>query len=382
MDRNSAVRMRTCSSKTAAAVAKASGSLSPHSPQRMSGVSESGKRPTSVSTVEKGRPASMLAAISPQSCAKYLSRAASATRRSDSGSGTRYVSNMDSKRENSATAVHCQNSPKTGMAQISRRQAGRLTDHRTSTIPLASNTTLALGAVNAEGTASAANLTARLDTSLITANGAGSFSVGTADISVPIAVARCTLATCPGNVNSGLADGPYAALDVGIAPVDSDGVSTVLDLDLNADATPDRTQVNSASTDIRYGRIKLSNAFGSELLSLPLTATAQYWDGNDFITNILDDESQFNTQLAPTGNLQAVIAKAPLALGNINAAPAGVIAFTNGVAAFRLLAPNVAGSANLSIMNTHNYLLPSVAGRATFGVYKGANEIIYMRENY
>jgi len=245
--------------------------------------------------------------------------------------------------------------------------------------PLASGSTLALGAVDATVPI---DLTERLDTSLITTNGAGSFSAGTADMIVPIAVARCTLGTCSSNVNSGLADGPYTTLDVGIAPVDSDGVSTVPDLDLNADGIVDRTQVNSANTEVRYGRIKLSNAFGSELLSLPLTATAQYWNGSDFITNILDDESQFNTQLSPTGNLQAVIAKGPLVLGNINASPAGAVIFTNGIAAFRLLAPNVAGSANLSIINTHNYLLPSVAGRATFGVYKGANEIIYMRENY
>jgi hypothetical protein len=74
----------------------------------------------------------------------------------------------------------------------------------------------------------------------------------------------------------------------------------------------------------------------------------------------------------------------------IGSANAGAITVAGGVGSFVLKRPGVSGSADIS-MSAPVYLQagsngggtnPSVAGRATFGVYKGANEFIYLRETY
>jgi hypothetical protein len=43
-----------------------------------------------------------------------------------------------------------------------------------------------------------------------------------------------------------------------------------------------------ASTEARFGRLRLGNATGSELLDLPLAIDLQYWSGNGFATNAAD----------------------------------------------------------------------------------------------
>jgi hypothetical protein len=245
--------------------------------------------------------------------------------------------------------------------------------------PAAAGNPLALGAL--DNAATRTPLTARLDTSL---PATGSFAAGAASVSAPLGITRCTAVTCPANTNPNLEDGPYAMLDIGIAPVDSDGVAmAAYDLDTTnvLPTTDDHTRVGR--TEVRYGRLKLANAFGSELLSLPIVATVQYWDGAGYATSATDSATQFNTNLSGAGgNVQADNFKPPLALGNLSVVAPGPVTFANGVKTFTLAAPNVAGSADLTIINAPGYLLPGITGRATFGVYKGANEFIYLRENY
>lgn len=43
-----------------------------------------------------------------------------------------------------------------------------------------------------------------------------------------------------------------------------------------------------AGAEFRYGRLRLANATGSELLALPVPLTAQYWDGRGFVANPAD----------------------------------------------------------------------------------------------
>jgi hypothetical protein len=205
---------------------------------------------------------------------------------------------------------------------------------------------------------------------------AGSFASGVATgITVPLTVYRGAAAV-----------GPFAALNIGVAPVDSDSVTTVYDLDtVNTPVAvaSNHTNLNlSVPGDLLYGRIKLSNAYGSELLSLPITATVQYWNGS-YVTSSTDSATQFNTKLfAAGGNVQPTIVKGPLALANVSVVTPGTVTFANGINTFILAAPTVTGSVDLNIVTAPSYLLPSTTGRATFSVYKGANEFIYQRENY
>ena len=140
------------------------------------------------------------------------------------------------------------------------------------------------------------------------------------------------------------------------------------------------------------GRIKITNAYGSELLPLTLTATAQYYQSlaAGWVTSATDNVTLFNTALSPAGNLVATIIKGPLAaVSVVGPAPAAV---SGGVRPITLAAPGLGntGAADLSL-TAPGYMLggsngagvsPSVPGRATFGVYKGNNPYIYQREAY
>jgi len=136
------------------------------------------------------------------------------------------------------------------------------------------------------------------------------------------------------------------------------------------------------------GKVKISNAYGSEVLPLPLTATVQYWNGTSWVTSSTDSLTQFNTNLQPTGNIVATII-AGLGSG-VSVATPGVVSVVGGIKTITLNKPLLPGTVDISL-NAPPYLLggsngagvnPSVPGRATFGVYKGANEFIYLRENY
>lgn len=194
-------------------------------------------------------------------------------------------------------------------------------------------------------------------------------------------------------------DGPYESFRLGVLPLDSDGV-TLRVADFNLDTTVpadgnDRVQVGSSI--VRFGRLKLSNAHGSELLRLPIPIQAQYWEGTAFVTNTADN----CTSLA-AGNIGITTT-----LSGITATTGG--AFVSGVGTLSLSKPSPTatgyadvcvdlgpdpgvGTACSAAMANRIYLQGQWApganydndpvARATYGVYKGATEFIYMRENY
>ena len=234
------------------------------------------------------------------------------------------------------------------------------------------------GAVNA-GT----RLTPRLDLSLLPT---ATWVNGVINVSKTLAFNR---AASP--------DGPFEALDLGIAPQDSDAVQVApaaLDLDVDLPAGNDHAKLGQ--TRVRYGRLKMDNALGSELLALPVPLTAQYFSGSGFATNSADSCTQVPVPTSGNGGLifAAQTAKNQLAAGettaSINGATTGNGTFTGGNGGLRLTAP---GQGNFGYVDL---AIPAPAwlqfnwtgtvgdprARATFGVYKNANQFIYMRENY
>ncbi len=223
------------------------------------------------------------------------------------------------------------------------------------------------------------DLTARLT---IPSAATGSFAAGVANITAPLMVTR------------GATTNYYPTLYVGIAPVDSDNVRMApYDLDAAYAAGNDHALIGS--TDVRYGLMKLSNAYGSELLQLPIAVTAQYWNGLNYATNIADSVTTLNATTVTSlnwtnltaGNWQKLFAASTWAAGATSVVPATAsVVFAKGVSSFTLAAPGSAGKTGSVDMTTNApaYLLtsPGTAARATFGVYKGANEFIYLRENY
>jgi uncharacterized repeat protein (TIGR01451 family) len=238
---------------------------------------------------------------------------------------------------------------------------------------------LGFGAV--DSTATPSYLSARLDTSV---PASGSFALGVASVTAPLSITR-----------GASPDGPYAALDIGLAPVDSDGVTmSAYDLDTDAVAGNDHTKI--ARTEARFGRLKLSNAHGSELLKLPIPIQTQYWNVNAFVTNTADS----CTTLIPD-NIKLTAVPGVAAVGG---------AFASGVGSLTLSPPSTAAKVAVDLcvdlgpdpgggtacVATNPASLSYLQGlwapgtsynndpgaRATFGVYKGANEFIYERENY
>ncbi len=237
------------------------------------------------------------------------------------------------------------------------------------------------------------DLTARFDSSL---GIAGNWTGG---MLAAIATLGFTRNTTP--------DGPYSAMKVGMAPVDSDGVTlSVFDMDVTAPAGNDHAQVGQ--TQIRFGRLRLSNAHGSELLDLPVPMEAQYWNGTLFTTNTLDScttialgniaLSTFQSNLAAcetavsiSGMLNA--GKANLKMLKPGAGNSGSVDLTVnlGSAVLGSTCLTVGGATSADVPANRTYLQGKWSGmgydknpssRATFGVYKNANEFIYMREMY
>jgi len=260
----------------------------------------------------------------------------------------------------------------------------------------------------ARDTTSGTNLTSRVDTAAWTA---GTWVDGTASVTGTLAIRR---ALAPDNP-----DGPYTQVRIGIAPVDADGVAlAAYDFDADGTAGNDHAQVGT-TTQLRFGRLRVSNAIGSDRLALPVPMQVDYWSGSGFVVNTLDSCTTIARASVGLGNWQSNLGACETALS------AATISFTGGVATPTLTAPgagnagsvdlrvylgaaagthcpSVGGSATANTSASRSYLLgrwnstdndgnantnhdDDPSARATFGIYgtdRASNRIIYMRENY
>ena len=207
-------------------------------------------------------------------------------------------------------------------------------------------------------------------------------------------------------------DGPFNGLQVGIAPTDPDGIqlqSSAFNLDADGNGTSERARL--ATTQMRFGRLRLLNAFGTTLLNLPLTLTAEYFNtGGFFATNTLDS----CTTIAANNIRMAFVAGTPNLIACETAlSPTGTISFNGGKASpLKLTLPGSGNdgavdlTVNLNGASGGNTCTPSATpvtnagkswlqgnwgsgsysddprGRATFGIFKNPDQFIYFRENF
>ncbi|UCF76520.1 MAG: hypothetical protein JSU71_04355, partial [Betaproteobacteria bacterium] len=161
---------------------------------------------------------------------------------------------------------------------------------------------------------------------------------------------------------------------------------------------------------MRFGRLAMRNASGSQLLPLVVRMEAQYWSGSAFITNTLDSCSTIvSTDFAMsnyTDNLSGPTCETAISGGgtlssgrgtlilatpgagnngsvtltpNLGATASGTTCTTQGAA------PVAATTANLPHLQGNwggGGYTANPSGRASFGVYKGSEEVIYIRENF
>jgi hypothetical protein len=164
---------------------------------------------------------------------------------------------------------------------------------------------------------------------------------------------------------------PTTPTNIYIRATDSDGATSLRTTALNS---------IEGGVAVVSGRTKISNANGSELLPLQMTATVQFYNAaGSWVTSTTDSSSSFST----VSDLLASIVTPPatsMTVDLISAKNAGIVSMNGGSAKFTLNAPGIPGKASISL-SAPSYL-PSTAGIATFGIFPGRKEIIYMRENY
>ncbi len=206
-------------------------------------------------------------------------------------------------------------------------------------------------------------------------------------------------------------DGPFESFRLGVLPADTDGV-TLRAADLNLDTSvpaDSNDRVLVGSSKIRFGRLALRNASGSQLVRLPVPLETQYWNGTAFITNDADNCTTLATNNVAMSNFTSNLAAC-------ETANTAVSAFSRGRSILTLAAPGSAnnGSVDLAVnlgLASSGTTCTSVGGgtvpaagangaylqgnwaggavynvnptaRATFGVYKGSDEVIFIRENF
>jgi hypothetical protein len=218
----------------------------------------------------------------------------------------------------------------------------------------------------------------------------GPWGAGTAAVTARHKVSRPTSPT-----------GLTTTTDVSVlaTPVDSDNVTMTAAL-------------VAASTPLRYGRLRLQNAYGSERLNLPMPVEVQTWNGTSFARNTLDTCTSLTT-----ADVRLVNPQSPVTGSNVTVASAGALVGGAGTIVLNRPNPNTPwpGIGNLDVIlnlggaattstcptayaggalgapsNVLDYLATDGCGttthtrnpaaRATFGIYKGP--LIYRRENY
>jgi len=212
-------------------------------------------------------------------------------------------------------------------------------------------------------------------------------------------------------------DGPYTGTLIGIAPVDSDAVAmNTLDFDADGNTVNERRNLG-VSGEVRFGRLAIRNANGSQIVPLPIRVEAQYWSGaptNAFITNTADGCTAIAATNIEMSNYTP----------NLNACETSLTvgAFASGRATALLAAPGSANNGSVILTprleasvgvgpttciggvstpltgSNRAYLMgrwdavdqggdgflydDNPTARATFGVFQGSEEVIFIRENF
>lgn len=172
-----------------------------------------------------------------------------------------------------------------------------------------------------------------------------------------------------------------STISIHAAPLDADGVT----MSSSLIATP---------SGFRYGRLFTQNQYGSELLDMPVSFEAQYWNGMSYQRNQLDSCSSLLpnniTMSAYTGNLNACetslsgggASNAGLWRFNLNKPGAGnggsVQLSVNLTTAVGNACTPTSTPADAALMPWFGTTNPNQV--STFGLYK--SPMIYMRENF
>jgi MSHA biogenesis protein MshQ len=203
--------------------------------------------------------------------------------------------------------------------------------------------------------------------------------------------------TRPTTATSDATWGAFESLDIGLTVNDSDVTTSpqVSGADMNPGAAGGTNNLykkfSGSPLRMRLGRLNLQNAYGSELLALPMSLTAEYWGGSYWLTNTDDSctaltapafGSGLSLNLADNGLTTATLNN-PLVSGNANlilsapgATHTGYVDVTINIdSSFPWLQFDWKGTPSDATDD-------NPTARGTFGIYKGNSKFIYIRELY
>lgn len=170
----------------------------------------------------------------------------------------------------------------------------------------------------------------------------------------------------------------------------------------------------ASAKQARFGRLRIGNALGTPVLSLPVPVRTEYWNGSGFVVNTQDSCTRLTSTDLALGNWSGALAAATCPTAGAPTGAGGVV-FTAGIATFRLAAPGAGRSGSVDL--TANLgtaaagstcaspgaaasaattaaspwlqgnwagagYVANPAGRASFGRYTSTPDLIYRRESY
>lgn len=158
-----------------------------------------------------------------------------------------------------------------------KNAAGTVTQNYDSTAGYSRQVTLSAassvgGGISAAGTISSGATVA-----------AGAFRNGTTTLGTPASPAFT------------LSAAPASPANIYLRATDTDGVTSLL-------PAPNSANSVEGGVTVASGRLNVSNAYGSELLALPVYVTAQYWNGTAWVTSSTDSATALNASLVSASN--------------------------------------------------------------------------------
>jgi len=217
-----------------------------------------------------------------------------------------------------------------------------------------------------------------------------------------------SVATFGRSTPNGMYDGPYGTLQIGLQLLDTFDSRSLQNLDMNASATGICTGSNctakrlGSALSMRFGRLRLDDAFGPETANLPVNFVTEYWTGASFVKSSTDGCTKIlrSAITYPAGNiLTPANLQVPLmggtTTGNYASMTPTEIGFSGGNAQHYFSAPTgrAQGSFTVRVDLTSypwlrfdwnqdgNYADTSLPNaQFGFGSYRGHDRVIYWRE--
>ena len=198
-------------------------------------------------------------------------------------------------------------------------------------------------------------------------------------------------------------DGPYDQVDIGVIPVDEDGVGVAAgayNLDTDNDTSSDHVRLEQ--TEVRYGRLRLADSFGPETANLPVDFVTEYWNGSiwavnedDSCTSIALSQIDFDGDPIDVAANRTVSVGGGSSTGVYNSLAGSAVNFSNGNAGHYFTAPGTGNMGEINVdvnLTLYPWLrfdwdqdgdhsdsaLPTAT--FTFGSYRGHDRIIYWQE--